>query len=159
MISTNLLILATATKLISRFEGFRAKAYLCPASVWTIGFGSTFNDDGTPVTACTAPITCAQAQVRLEATLNTLLTFIHRTVHKPLTVNQTAALLSFIYNEGEGAFHTSTMLRLLNAGDIKGASAEFPKWDKTRVGGVMTTLPGLLKRRAAERKVFDTPRA
>ena len=48
----------------------------------------------------------------------------------------------------------STLLAKFNAGDIAGAAAEFSKWNKARVNGVLTALPGLTARRAAEKSTF-----
>ena len=71
---------------------------------------------------------------------------------KPATDNQFAALVSFCFNVGEGNLRTSTLRRMHNAGDYKGAAAQFARWDKA-AGKV---LPGLVKRRAAERKLYET---
>lgn len=57
------------------------------------------------------------------------------------------------YNVGGGNFGKSTMLRELNAGNFTAASAQFPEWNKT--GGKVSN--GLVARRAAEQKLFDTP--
>ncbi|MDU2883127.1 MAG: lysozyme, partial [Enterobacter sp.] len=60
------------------------------------------------------------------------------------------ALVDFAYNLGVKALEGSTLLKKLNAGDYAGAAAEFPKWNKA--GGKV--LPGLVKRREAERTLF-----
>ena len=60
------------------------------------------------------------------------------------------SLVSFFFNLGLGALGDSTLLRKLNAGDYQGAADEFPRWVKA--GG--QTLPGLVKRRDAERALF-----
>jgi hypothetical protein len=71
----------------------------------------------------------------------------------PVTSNQFSALVSLAYNVGIGALRGSTLLRLLNARDYAGAANQFPRWN--RGGG--RVLPGLVKRRAAERDLFLTP--
>lgn len=71
-------------------------------------------------------------------------------VHVPLTQNQFDALVSFVYNVGAGNFRSSTLLKLLNAGDYDGAAAEFAKWNKSQ-GKV---LPALVARRADEQQQF-----
>lgn len=73
-----------------------------------------------------------------------------KAVRVPLTQGQLDALVSLCYNIGVGAIAKSTLVRKLNAGDINGASYEFLKW--TRAGG--RTLPGLTRRRVAERQLF-----
>ena len=72
-------------------------------------------------------------------------------VSQPLTDGQRAAFVSFAFNVGEGAFCGSTLVRKANAGDIDGACAELSRW--TYAGGKQ--LPGLVKRRAAERQLCE----
>ena len=131
-------------ELIKEFEGLRLKAYLCSAKVWTIGYGHT--------KGVKKGDTCTQeeADAFLVADVKWVLTAVERTVKVPLTSGQRAAVNSFIFNCGAGAFRTSTLLRKLNAGDYKGAADEFPRWNKA--GGKV--IKGLVRRRAAERKVF-----
>ena len=74
-----------------------------------------------------------------------------RLVKVPLTQGQFDALTSFVYNLGAGNLGNSTLLRLLNAGDYKGAAAQFDRWNKA--GGKV--LAGLVRRRAAERALFE----
>ncbi|MEB6886251.1 lysozyme RrrD, partial [Escherichia coli] len=38
------------------------------------------------------------------------------------------ALYSFVYNVGAGNFRTSTLLRKINQGDIKGACDQLRRW-------------------------------
>lgn len=73
-------------------------------------------------------------------------------VKKPMTDGQKAAFLSFAFNVGTGAFCGSTLARKANAGDMRGACAELSRW--TLAGG--KEMPGLVKRRAAERKVCES---
>lgn len=133
------------------FEGFSATPYLCPAGVWTIGFGSTRDATGAPVCATTPAITRSQARQLAERDLRAALCEINRDVPKVrLTPLQEGALLDFVYNVGSGNFRTSTLLRKLNAGDLAGAAAEFAKWNLA--GGKI--LAGLVRRRAAEQALF-----
>jgi GH24 family phage-related lysozyme (muramidase) len=59
-------------------------------------------------------------------------------------------LISFVFNVGCGAFRGSTMLKLLNAGQIDSAAGQFKRWNKAD-GKVVT---GLTRRRHAEEKLF-----
>lgn len=141
-------------KLIKEEEGFRAKPYLCPAKRWTIGYGSTFYEDGTPVKESDRPIDEARALSMLEVHLKRRVhTVIERFVQVQLTDNQFDAITSFIYNVGGGNFQKSTLLRKLNAGDYLGAADEFKKWNISN-GKV---LNGLVKRREKERALFLMP--
>lgn len=72
-------------------------------------------------------------------------------VRTPLTDGQRAAFLSFAFNVGDDAFCRSTLVRKANAGDINGACAELSRW--TYASGKQ--LPGLVRRRAAERQLCE----
>jgi len=131
--------------LIKSFEGLRLSAYKCPADVWTIGYGTT---------AGVKPgqnITKERAEELLREDVKRFEQQVMRLVKVPLTQGQHDALASFVYNLGPGNLSNSTLLRLLNAGDYKGAAAQFDRW--TKAGG--KTLAGLVRRRAAERALFE----
>jgi len=73
--------------------------------------------------------------------------------------NQTAAAVSFAYNIGVGAFCGSAAARRFNAGDWAGACRSMNQADNGKpqwvwAGGKI--LPGLVKRRAAERALCET---
>ena len=138
--------------IIKKFEGFRAKPYACPAGVATIGYGSTYYADGKPVKLTDAPITEAQAQELLQATLAKYEACVNGAVKMPINQNQFDALVSFTYNVGCSAFRNSTLLRLLNQGYAPQAAAQFYRW--TLGGGKV--LAGLVSRRAAERALFES---
>ncbi len=136
--------------LIKKFEGFSAKPYLCPAGVPTIGYGSTRDTDGKPISMTHPVITEAQAKALMLATLVTYEGAVNRYVKVPLTQNQFDALVDFAYNAGTKALLTSKLLIKLNAGKYVEASQEFPKW--VYAGG--KKLPGLVRRREAEKELF-----
>ena len=138
--------------IIKKFEGFRAKPYACPAGVATIGYGSTYYANGRPVKMTDAPITEAQAQELLQATLAKYEACVNGAVKMPINQNQFDALVSFTYNVGCSAFRNSTLLRLLNQGYAPQAAEQFARWN--RGGGKV--LPGLVARRAAERALFES---
>lgn len=128
-----------------KHEGCKLKAYLCPANVWTIGYGHTGSDVKEGMV-----ITQAEAERLLLKDLDRFCAAVERLVTVPLNDNQFAALVSLCFNIGEGAFAKSTLLRKLNAKDIIGATQEFPKWNK----GGGKVLPGLVKRREDEQRLF-----
>lgn len=136
--------------LIRHFESFEAKPYLCPANVPTIGYGSTRYEDGRPVTLRDAPITQARAESLLLATLETYADAVRHYVNVPLKQNQFDALVSFTYNVGAENLRRSTLLVHLNRGRFSLAADQFALWVKA-AGKV---LPGLVKRRSAERRLF-----
>lgn len=134
--------------LIKEFEGFRAIAYLCPAGVWTVGYGST-RINGKPIGKGTK-ITTEEAEQFLEQDLKTFEDGVTQNVSIELTQNQFDALVCFVYNVGLGNFKKSTLLKKLNAGKVVEAADEFLKWDKSKG----EALPGLTRRRKAERALF-----
>lgn len=142
--------LENGKNLIKEFEGFRSTAYICPAGVVTVGYGTT-RINGTPVELGTK-ITTDEAEQFLEQDLKVFESAVNQNVIVEITQNQFDALVSFVYNIGIGNFKKSTLLKKLNAGKIKEAADEFLKWNKA--GG--KTLAGLTKRRKAERKLFLT---
>jgi lysozyme len=133
--------------LIKEFEELRLVAYLCPAKVWTIGWGSTRGVKPGMV------ITLAQAQKRFESDCFDAETAVSRNVLVPLNQNQYDALVSFVFNIGADKFRLSTLRRKLNAGDYAGAAKEFPKWKYAN--GKPSN--GLIRRRKMERELFETP--
>ncbi|EMO7791358.1 lysozyme [Citrobacter freundii] len=138
--------------LIKQFEGCRLTAYPDPGTggaPWTIGYGWTHPVDGKPVKPGMT-IDQDTADRLLKTGLVSYENDVLKLVRVKLTQGQFDALVSFAYNVGSRALSTSTLLKKLNAGDIKGAADEFLRWNKA--GGKV--MPGLTNRRKAERDVF-----
>jgi lysozyme len=138
-------------ELIKKYEGFKAKAYLCPAKVITIGYGSTYYEDGTKVKLTDSPITQERATELLEA----LLVSYERSVDSYCvdTINQYQfdALCSFAYNCGVGNLKSSTLLKKVNKNpNDPTIKDEFLKWNK----GGGKVLSGLTKRRIEEAQLY-----
>lgn len=131
--------------LIKEAEGLRLDAYQDSVRVWTIGYGHTGD------VRVGQRITKAEAEQILRDDLDV---FEHgvlkATEPRKLTQGQFDALVSFAFNLGLGNLKSSTLLKKLNAGDAAGASFEFQRW--VYAGG--KKLPGLVKRREAERALF-----
>jgi GH24 family phage-related lysozyme (muramidase) len=135
---------ADGLRLLKSFEGLRLDAYQDSVGVWTIGYGTTTGvRPGMRITA-------AQAEALLKRDLQIFERTVSENVNVPLTDDQFSALVSFTYNVGGSAFANSTLLRLLNQKDYQGAADQFLRWDKA--GG--SALPGLTRRRQAERALF-----
>ena len=133
--------------LVRHFEGCKLKAYVCPAGVLTVGFGSTG-----PHVKPGMVITQEQADELLRSDLRRFEDYVADNCGKT-TDNQFAALTAFCFNVGEGALAKSTLRKLHLAGDYAGAAAQFARWN--RGGGKI--LPGLVKRRAAEAALYSKP--
>lgn len=131
--------------LIKEFEGLRLSAYICPAGVPTIGYGTTAG------VKIGQTITKDRAEELLRADVAAFERHVLRLVKVPLTQGQFDALVAFVYNIGAGAFEKSTMLRQLNAGLYADAAQQFDRWNQA--GGKV--LAGLTRRRAAERAMFE----
>lgn len=130
--------------LIKSFEGLRLLAYRDSVGVWTIGYGATRG------VKAGMSITKEQAERMLLNDVTRFEPEIDRLVKVPLNRNQWDALMSFTYNLGAANLESSTLRRLLNAGDYASAAEQFPRWNKA--GGQV--LAGLTRRRAAERELF-----
>lgn len=161
-----------AVELVKSFEGIpdgdpstvNIDAYLCPADVWTIGWGHAIVHEGQQLKGAAAKalarqlypggITMDQAVALLRADLLKFCAGVQRLVTLPVNDLQFGGLLAFAFNAGLGALGQSTLLRKLNAGDVAGAAEEFLRWDKARVNGVLKPLAGLTRRRRAERALF-----
>jgi GH24 family phage-related lysozyme (muramidase) len=129
-----------ATGFIAHWEGRSLRAYQDIVDVWTICDGETKGvqpDDVATPAECDTML--AENLVVYEAGLDRCLT---ADVPGPVKV----AFLSWAYNVGVGAACSSTLVRKANAGDIRGACNELPKWN--RAGG--RVVNGLTRRREAE---------
>ena len=130
--------------LIKHFEGCELEAYKCPAGVWTIGYGHI----KTAVEGMT--ITQHQADDMLIEEMNEYEGYINNSVRVDLTQNQFDAMVSWVYNLGNGNLNASTLLKVLNSGDYAGVPAQMMRWNKA--GGKV--LEGLTRRRQAEADLF-----
>ncbi|NJR37505.1 MAG: lysozyme [Leptolyngbyaceae cyanobacterium CSU_1_4] len=135
---------ADGLRILKTLEGLRLEAYLDAVGVWTIGYGTT---SGVVPGMRISP---AEAEAFLKKDLATFEAAIANAVKVPLTDNQFSALVSFIYNIGETEFVRSTLIQLLNQKDYLGAADQLLRWNK----GNGQELPGLTRRRQAERALF-----
>ena len=131
--------------LVKFFEGFEAKAYLCPANVWTIGYGRTKNVKEGDV------VNKRQAERDLLEELEEFGNQVFFAVQVPLEQNEFDALTSWTYNLGVGNLQSSTLLKKLNSGDKNSVPSEMLRWNKA-AGKV---LAGLTRRREAEAKLWE----
>jgi lysozyme len=137
--------------LTKSMEGCILKVYPDPATggePWTAGWGHTGPDVKHGMT-----VTQAMADKWLEYDLARSAQIVNSLVHVHLNQNQFDSLVDFVFNVGASNFRSSTLLRLLNAGNFAAAADQLPRWNIAD-GKVM---PGLIKRRAAERALFLTP--
>lgn len=134
-----------AAALCAEFEGCKLTAYKDLGGIWTIGYGHTGPDvfEGLTITPERALELLSDDLLHADAVVN-------RYVNVKITQNQFDALVDFVYNVGSGNFVQSSLLKFLNIGQSLLAAKEFERWDK--VGN--KDVPGLLRRRLAERDLF-----
>jgi len=163
------MICKEAINLIKSFEGIHdgdltvigLQPKMCPAGIWTVGYGRALRSKSTnaflkgkegkaEALAKYPALTLDQAETMLAFDLTVFEERVKRLVTVPVSEQQRGALVSFAYNVGTGNLASSTLLKMLNAGNYHGASKEFLRWDKA--GG--KTLKGLTLRRTAEMELF-----
>lgn len=139
-------------ELLKKWEGCRLTAYRDSVGVLTIGYGLTSAagiikvTEGLTITQEQADEYLVKALVKYEAAVKKALT-------RAPNENQYSAMVSLCYNIGPGAFAKSSVVRLFNEGDAKGAADAFRMWNKA--GGKV--LKGLVSRREDERALFLRP--
>lgn len=157
---------AAAYALIRYHEGCRLEAYDDrrpnvrlrpgdkPVGTLTIGIGHTGPD-----VYIGQVITEAEAERLFRQDIDETEGLVERLVSVPVSDNQFGALVSLAFNIGGAAFGSSTVLKRLNARDYKGAAKAFALWNKAtdKRTGKKVVLDGLVARRAAEARLFETP--
>lgn len=142
--------LALAAVLVQWHEGKRYKPYRDGGGVLTVCHGHT-GKDVTPEEIYSEEECTALMTQDLQVARST----VERYVTAQLTDLQKAALTSFVYNIGSGAFANSMLLKKLNAGDIQGACDQMRRWkyDEGKASN------GLINRREVERELCLNPNA
>jgi lysozyme len=125
--------------------GPRLVAYQDSRGIWTIAWGHT--------RGVYAGMTCdlAQAEQWVREDIGWAQEEVNRLIKVPITQFEFDALVDFTFNCGAGNFEHSTLLELVNQGDMEAAALEFDKWD--HCAGLV--VAGLLRRREAERQIFE----
>lgn len=157
-------------ELMHRYEGCRNRPYLCPAHIWTIGYGHVLyqqqirlpmvKKEGESVQIRKEyPLSEGDNRVWSKEEINQLFaadvaTFERGVLRLVPTVagKQGAfdAMVSFAFNAGLGNLQRSQIRIKANRGEWQAAADALMDW--TKGGGKV--LPGLVKRREAERALF-----
>jgi lysozyme len=160
-------------KLMHQYEGYRTKPYLCPAQIWTIGYGHVLYQDQirlpvvrkegyTGMIRSEYPLRPEDNRVWSKEEIYKLfdddIASFERGVLRlapPVSGRQGAfdACVSFSFNAGLGGFQRSSIRMKANRGEWEAAAEAFMQW--TKGGG--KELPGLVKRRKAEKALFLSP--
>jgi GH24 family phage-related lysozyme (muramidase) len=142
-----------ATALAIPAEGLRQFAYYDPPGILTTCYGHTGPD-----VVRGKKYSLPECKALLDTDMLNAVLSVERCA-PGLPVPVLAAFSDAAYNLGPKiACDTShsTAARMLKAGDIAGACNQLPRWNRATVGGVSVELPGLTKRRAAERELCLT---
>lgn len=139
---------AAGYSLIQEHEGLRTKTYLDPVGIPTVCYGHTGRFARTG-----ASYTPDECEAILKEDIAVHRRGLEKCVTYDLNQNQWDAVTSFAFNVGVGRACKSTLVRKINAGDLDGAAAEFPKWKYA--GG--RVFKGLVRRRADEAALFFEP--
>ena len=131
---------------LKRREELRTEAYLDSGSVPTIGYGHIG-----PEVHLNLVWSEQQCEDQYRQDLKPREAVVNKLVQVPLSQNQYDALVSLVFNIGNGNFANSTLLRMLNAGDYNGATKQFDRWiyDDGKI------VQGLINRRKFDRDVFE----
>lgn len=131
--------------LIKKYEGCKLKAYLCPAKVWTIGYGNTYYENGVKVKSGDI-ITQQRAEELLLTLLPKYEDIVNKNIKRILKQNEFDALVSFCWNCGS----SNTLFSLINK-----SSNDVKDWWMTHyITGGGKVLPGLVKRRKEEAELY-----
>ena len=148
--------------LIKAFEGCHNTPYLCPATLWTVGYGHVLYPDQARLKADERPAYPLKPEHNRVWDADEIDALLAEDLHRfeagilrlcPAAADNDrhfAALVSFAFNVGLGNLQASTLRMKYNRGDYSGAADEFLKWRKSN--GVV--LKGLERRREAERALF-----
>ena len=141
----NMKISSKGSAFIRQWEGLSLDVYKDVAGYPTIGYGHLIKkgENFTKITKDQAIDLFLKDLAPFEEAINTL-------VQKNLLQHEFDALVSFVYNIGQGAFSKSTLLKYLNEGNFLLAYPEFLRWNKA--GG--KEVQGLTNRRKAEQTLF-----
>ena len=137
--------------LIREFEGLRTTAYRDATGVWTIGYGHT-SRAGLPNVQPGMTISHDEASRILALDVTRFAEGVESLLTRQLTDRQFSALVSFAYNVGLGNFGKSSVRLAANVGDHERVQRRLGLWVKA--GG--RTLPGLVRRRAAEAAMYGS---
>ncbi|KAJ2469375.1 hypothetical protein GGI02_003411 [Coemansia sp. RSA 2322] len=142
--------------LIEEFEGFVARPAPDPIGLPTVGYGHLCKSKGCGEVHQAFPLTRSSAEQLLRSDITTFTDCLNSAINNNvrLNANQFGALVSWAFNNGCGNARSSTLVRRLNNGENPDTVAqnELPKW---RLAGGKV-MPGLVRRRAAEVKLFTT---
>lgn len=141
-----------AVNIIKEFEGFKSHAYIDTDGTPVIGYGlSQIKGESVQIGDRISP---DEANVALHSQLQVIQQELDKAIKVDLSDEQLGAIASLSFNAGVNHIADSTLVKKINAGNYADAANEFLRWDKANVRGRLVQLPGLTRRRRAERELF-----
>lgn len=147
-----------ACNIIKEFEGFVPKPYKCPAGVWTIGYGTTYYLDGTPVRSTDKTMTEIQASELLRQKLiRNFVPILSRKIPSwwAMNNNQKAAVISFAYNLGANFYNSNGFNTISKALSARANWLNVPSALMLYINPGSSFEVGLRRRRAAEAELWQ----
>jgi len=145
----------TGYNLIRECEGFRPEVYLDQVGKQTVGYGHLLTAGEIAQDTFADGLTPDEAEEILTQDVQFAEDAVTSLVTVPLTQNQFDALVDFTFNLGKAALAGSTLLKLLNSGGYGAVPTELMRWNKGRIKGVLTEIPGLTVRRQKEAALWN----
>lgn len=143
---------SVALNLVKEFEGFESQAYIDTDGTPVIGYGlSKISGESVQMGD---RISSAEADVALNNQMREIQQELDQVIEVELSDRQLSAVASLAFNVGVNFIQDSTLVRKINSRDYRGAANEFLRWDKANVRGRLVQMPGLTRRRQAERRLF-----
>jgi len=149
-INDDLRISSNGVKFITKWEGLKLSKYLCPAGKWTIGVGHVI----LPHENISDTITKERAESILRSDLVRFEKAIKKFITVRLNQNQFDALVSFIFNTGEGGIRNTSVQSTVNEQKFSEVPEKLQMWSKMRQNGKLVVSQGLLRRRMSESELF-----
>ena len=138
---------ALATAIAIPAEGLRQYAYRDPPGILTVCYGTTGKD-----VIAGRKYSLQECKAFLDRDMLKAVQTVEK-CQPGLPENVLSAFSDAVYNLGPSVACESTAARVLRSGKVMEACDQLPRWNKAKVAGVYVELPGLTKRREAERRL------
>mgnify|MGYP000268254113 CR=1 FL=1 len=139
----------TGLDLVKQHEGFRDKAYVCPAGKLTIGYGHVILKNEQNLKR--EIISKQKGEQLLKSDIAKAIKAVEKHITVPLNDNQFSALCSFTFNLGGENLRKSTLRKMLNKRKYNAIPFQLSRW----VFSGKKKLKGLVKRRKEESELFQ----
>jgi len=149
--------LEKATDIIAEFEGFRASPYMCPAGIWTVGYGTTYYPNGELVSPTDRSISKPEGMTLLSSHIDhAIVPFLEKIPTWGIMNGcQKAAIISFAYNLGAHFYGDSNFNTITKALSSQANWTDVPNALMLYVNPGSPFEAGLRRRRQAEGELWS----